>query len=85
MKKSIIFTLLIVLTFSLSACGRNNGGNTSKPTIIPTTDMTILPDTMPTVGTNIPDPDVDSSMPMYTDGTEATDSTGASGTNGRSR
>ena len=85
MKKSLIITLLIVLAFSLAACGRDNGGNTSAPTIIPTTDMNILPDTMPTVGTNIPDPDVDTSMPMYTDGTGATDSTGASGTNGRSR
>ena len=85
MKKGIIFALLIILTVSFSACGRGGDKETSIPTIIPTTDMTILPDTMPTIGTNIPDPDVDTSMPMYTDGTGATDSTGASGTNGRHR
>ena len=85
MKKGIILALLVVMIFSLSACGRNRGGETSAPTIIPTTDMTILPDTMPTIGTNIPDPDVDTSMPMYTGGTDATDSTGASGINGRRR
>lgn len=85
MKKSIIFTLLLVLTISLSACGRGSSKETSTPTIMPTSDMTILPDTMPTFGTNIPDPDVDTSMPMYTEGTGGTDSTTASGTNGRRR
>ena len=85
MKKGIIFAVLLVMTVSLSACGRGNSNATSAPTIKPTTDMTILPDTMPTIGTNIPDPDVDTSMPMYTDGTGGTDSTGASGTNSRRR
>ncbi len=74
MKKISIFTLVIVLTAFLTACGRSNNNPTSIPTAsTPTTGVTILPD--PTIGTNIPDPEVDTSMPMYTDGTGSTDAT----------
>lgn len=65
MKKFCIFTLTILLTMSLAACGRSSGNN----------DATILPSMDPTIGTNIPDPDVDTKMPMYTDGTDASDET----------
>ena len=60
MKKISIVTLAFILAASLAACGRRN--NT------PDTQMTILP----TIETNIPDPDVDTKMPMYTDGTDET-------------
>ena len=71
MKKLCIFALALVLCTGLCACGRKN--NTNNPaTIMPSTNMNILPDTMPTAGTNIPDPNVDTQMPMYTQGTDMT-------------
>lgn len=62
MKKCIITALILTLTLSFTACSRNNDqtGN----------NMTILPDSMPTLETNIPDPDVDTEMPIYTDGAD---------------
>lgn len=72
MKRISIIAFVLVLTLSLAACGRRNDTNTSQPS----TDATILPDMDATIDTNIPDPSVDSSMPMYTDGTDSTDSTG---------
>ena len=68
MKKIGVFMLTLAIAGSLCACGRKN--NT-----MPSTDMSILPDTMPTMGTNIPDPSVDTQMPIYTDGTDTTDTT----------
>ena len=62
MKKHYIFAVILTLAISLAACGRRNE--------TPNTDMTILPGINPTIGTNIPDPEVDTKMPMYTDGTE---------------
>lgn len=71
MKKCIIFVLTIVLALSLCACGRRNNATTpSTNNVTPSTDMNILPDTMPTLETNIPDPNVDTQMPGYTDGTD---------------
>ena len=64
MKKCIFLALSVLLAFSVAACGRNN--NTRNR------DMTIMPDILPTLETNIPDPDVDTKMPMYTDGTDET-------------
>lgn len=60
MKKSSIFALVIILALSLAACGRSND--------TPDSEMTILPSMDPTIDTNIPDPEVDTKMPMYTDG-----------------
>ena len=60
MKKCIMIALTLILTLSLAACGRQND--------TPDTGMTILPNMDPTIDTNIPDPDVDTKMPMYTDG-----------------
>ncbi len=59
MKKICAFVLVSLLTLSLTACGRRND-TTNNNTILPTMD--------PTIATNIPDPDVDTKMPMYTDG-----------------
>ena len=44
--------------------------------------MTLLPSMDPTINTNIPDPDVDTKMPMYTDGTDAGDQTFPTGETG---
>ena len=66
MKKFCIFALSILILLSFTACGKRNNKDT---------EMTLLPTMDPTIGTNIPDPDVDTKMPMYTDGTDATDGT----------
>lgn len=79
MKRFSIIALVLVLAISLAACGRRNNNETSAPS----TDVTILPDINPTIDTNIPDPDVNTSMPMYTDGTNSTDGFGnTDGSNG---
>ena len=78
MKRITIFFITALVAISLVACGRNN--STPAESTAPSTDMNILPDMDPTLDTNIPDPSVDTSMPMYTDGTEnttATDGTSA--------
>lgn len=69
MKKISILFLAAMLAVGLSACGRRNDKDNNK------NDMTVLPSTLPTLETNIPDPDTDTSLPMYTDGTGTTDST----------
>lgn len=67
MKKISVILLALVMVASLSACGRNNDtGATDR------NDMTILPTAIPTMETNIPDPEVDTQMPMYTDDTGVT-------------
>lgn len=67
MKKISILLVALAISVSLAACGRNNDTGTS--------DMTILPTDMPTIGTNIPDPEIDTQMPMYTEGTGMTNPT----------
>ena len=68
MKKISIVTLAFILAASFAACGRRN--NT------PDTQITILP----TIETNIPDPEVDTSMPDMTDMIDGTeDASGNSG------
>lgn len=77
MKKISMIVLALVMAFSLVACGRRNNNETSAPsTTASDRNPTIIPDMDPTITTNIPDPDVDTSMPMYTDGTEGTDGKG---------
>ena len=68
MKKISMAILALAVVLTLAACGCQNS---NKPTN--TTGMTILPDMDNTIGTNIPDPDVDTSMPIYTEGTDTTD------------
>ena len=63
MKKCSIIALAVILALSFAACGRNNDNRDNG--------MTIMPDAMPTLETNIPDPDVDTKIPMYTDGTDS--------------
>ncbi len=93
MKKFSIVILVLTVVLSLAACGCQNSNNATNTTGTQAdTNMTILPDMDNTLGTNIPDPDVDTSMPIYTDGTGTTDDTGMTDntgipgiTNGRSR
>ena len=83
MKKTLVLLLALGLAATLAACGRRKNENTTpnttmptRATTAPTTEVTILP----TLETNIPDPDVNSTMPDMTDGignTDATHSTGA--------
>lgn len=84
MKKISMIILALVMTFSLVACGRQNNNETSAPsTTASDRNPTIIPDMDPTIHTNIPDPDVDTSMPMYTDGTEGTNGIGHDNANSR--
>lgn len=62
MKKHCVIGMVMLLCFSLAACGRRN----NKP------EMTIIPTIDPTITTNIPDPDVDTQMPIFTEGTDPT-------------
>ena len=71
MKKFTIFALVMVLIFTFTACGRKNNTPTeTKPvTTQPATEEMTLPTIDPTMGTNIPDPEVDSTMPDLMDPT----------------
>ncbi len=75
MKKISIFILIAVAAIILCGCrmgsNANAPDNTEGMTIIPD----IVPDVIPDIETNIPDPDVDTKMPIYTDGTDGTDNT----------
>jgi hypothetical protein len=44
-----------------------------------------MPDILPTMDTNIPDPDVDTQMPIYTEGTDSTAGTDMTLPVGRNR
>lgn len=79
MKKFAIIALALVMTLCLAACGRRNNNETSAPTTTASTTDTIIPNMDPTIATNIPDPSVDTSMPMFTDGTEDTTGTNSTG------
>ena len=75
MKAPVIWALALGLAVSLSACGRRNEPDTA-PTTVPATDTAPYTETAPTITlppmeTNIPDPSVDTQMPIY-DGTEET-------------
>ena len=73
MKKITIAIMATLLVFIMVACGRRQDSNTnttpSTQTTTQPTTMTILPDIDPTLDTNIPDPNINTEMPSYTDGT----------------
>lgn len=64
MKKLYIIALILLLSLTLFGCRRNNPGET---TVVTETEITLLPEIDPTLETNIPDPEVDTSMPDSTD------------------
>lgn len=74
MKKVSIAMIILALTVSLSACGNRQYPSQTTPSTAPT--ATASPSTTPaidpTMGTNIPDPDVNTSMPDMTGSSEST-------------
>ena len=93
MKKFTIFALVMVLIFTFTACGKKTDiPNATTPTATqPVTEDMTIPTIDPTMGTNIPDPEVDSSMPDMIDPTisdplmETDPSTPNSSTEGNAR
>ena len=81
MKKFCYMILVLVMLASLVACGRKNNNDATVTTVpnnsttAPSTGMPTLPDSMPTLETNIPDPSVDTQMPDGGDITDLPDST----------
>ena len=72
MKKFLVIATIIALALSVAGCRRNMAEDTRPsttapvtvaPTTEPTTMPSIIPSIDPTLETNIPDPDVDTSMP----------------------
>lgn len=73
MKKITIAIMAAVLVFAITACGRNRDTDpSSAPTTQPTT-MPFMPEMDPTLDTNIPDPDINTETPTFTDGTDPAD------------
>ncbi len=82
MKKLSAVLLAVVLVLSLAACRMRNDTPETTPTVV-TTLPTTAPETapvqtepMPTLETNIPDPNVDNSMPGMNNGTDGTENSG---------
>lgn len=67
MKTFLSAALAIICTLTFSACGCSNSMDET-----PLPGTTLMPEILPTVATNIPDPEVDTQMPIYTDGTDST-------------
>lgn len=68
MKALLTLIVATLFTASLWACGCSN--STMNDTQTPGT--TLLPNILPTIEENIPDPDVDTQMPIYTEGMDET-------------
>ncbi|MBQ6839457.1 MAG: hypothetical protein IJO45_02055 [Oscillospiraceae bacterium] len=86
MRKFTIFALVLVLAFALTACGRRNDTPTEAvpPATQAPTQQSTMPTIDPTMGTNIPDPEVDSTMPDLMDPTGGSDpETGGNGSGGQ--
>lgn len=89
MKKLGIIALTLVLTVALCACGRSKAPtdttvDTTHVTTAPTTEQ-VAPTTMPTMDTNIPDPEIDTGIGDTTDETHGTESSGTTDTTGQAR
>mgnify|MGYP002513141085 CR=1 FL=1 len=69
-RKLLALFLSAAMMMSMAACGRKQDNTpTTMPTTQPT-EMTILPNIDPTLDTNIPDPNINTEIPTYTDGTD---------------
>ena len=92
MKKISMLLLAFVVACTMTACLGRKPAETTAPTktttapttVAPTTTAPTIIPTMPdlTEGTNIPDPDVDTSMTNATTGTDTTSGTDITGTTG---
>lgn len=86
MKKFGVLFLCLILVLSFAACGRRNKNQETQPTVnttVPTTmpeTMPMIPEMDPTLGTNIPDPNVDSTMPGMDNGMDGFDGADSTGT-----
>ena len=74
MKKILAFVLVFIVCLGLAACGRRNKDvpadtvpTTSAPITTPTEKITEPTVVIPTMETNIPDPDVDTRMTESTE------------------
>ena len=63
---SVILTLACILTLTACGCSSSIMDETQAQ------GTTKIPDVIPTLDTNIPDPEIDTQMPIYTDGTDST-------------
>lgn len=80
MKKIIaIMAVAAMICLACTACGCSNSAPATMPTNRPTTPSTMPSTIMPTMETNIPDPEVNDNSTMDT---QASDSTGNAGING---
>jgi len=68
MKSFISVILALICVLGLTACGCSNSmtGDTQTP------GTTLIPNILPTLDTNIPDPEIDTQIPIYTEGTDST-------------
>lgn len=81
MKKNGVIAMIVLLTFSLCACGRKTQPQVTEPmpTVPESTTMpTVIPEIDPTMDTNIPDPTVNGNS---TADNNATDETNESDSN----
>ena len=88
MKKIIAITAAAILCLACAACGCSNSEPATMPTTRPTTPTTAptVPSTiLPTMETNIPDPEVNDNSTMSTDMTYPTDDTIGGGDASRPR
>lgn len=89
MKKIIAIAAAAILCLACAACGCSNSEPatmpTTRPATRPTTPSTMPSTILPTMETNIPDPEVNDNSTMGTDMTETTDNTiGNNGARNRS-
>ena len=68
MKSFLSTILMLVFVLGLTACGCSN----SMADDTQTPNTTLIPNILPTLDTNIPDPDIDTQMPIYTEGSDST-------------
>ncbi len=77
MKRFTIIALTLALVLTMAACRRKEKDNettaTKETTTEATQESTMMPDIEPTLETNIPDPEVDTSMPDMTDMIDGTE------------
>lgn len=79
MKKIIVFIAAAILCFACAACGCSNSQPATVPTNKPTTPSTMPSTIMPTMETNIPDPEVNDNSTMGTEFMDPTDTTSNGG------
>ena len=75
MKRIIAIFAAAIVCLACAACGCTNSEPATTPSTRPTVPSTMPSTIMPTMETNIPDPEVNDNSTMGTDFTDMTDST----------